>query len=379
MKDEYKKLKDEYKKLKDKYKKKEEEYKKKEDEYKKKEDEYTKKEEEYKKKEDEYKKLESEYKKLEDEYKKLKDEYKKKEGEFNNKMKEFEFEPKSDKEYINFLKEKYQSTLKSEIDKLKITLTEKLEEKTKKLTGLYEERYEKRENDMNKKFNEMSEIIMKSGINNNNNENLKLSIKKDNDNNIDNNNDNNNEKNNKEEHKDNIDNIKNNIKNIIYSYECTNINNNMLELYLYKDSSEGKAKIILKNNGKENWPVNKTKLIFDEDSDIKSEDIILNPQKPNETNKYNIIIKQIENYDVGEYKSYLWFNVDGQNFGDKIIIAFKIAKKDQNNEVEENMDKIKEFLDNFGLTEGDYSNEMILEHLKKYNFDFNKTFNSLFD
>ena len=43
------------------------------------------------------------------------------------------------------------------------------------------------------------------------------------------------------------------------------------------------------------------------------------------------------------------------------------------------MDKIKEFLDNFDLTEGDYSNKKILKHLKKYNFDFDKTFNSLFD
>ena len=134
---------------------------------------------------------------------------------------------------------------------------------------------------MNKKFNEMSEIIVKSCINNNNNENLKLSTIK--------NNDNNNEKNNKKDHKDNVDNIKNNIKNIIYSYEYTNID--MLKLYLYKGSSEGKATIILKNNGKESWPLNKTKLIFDKNSFIKSEDIILNPQKPNETNKYNIIIK----------------------------------------------------------------------------------------
>ena len=34
---------------------------------------------------------------------------------------------------------------------------------------------------------------------------------------------------------------------------------------------------------------------------------------------------------------------------------------------------------NFDLTEGDYSNEKILEHLKNNNFDFDKTFNSLFD
>ena len=84
------------------------------------------------------------------------------------------------------------------------------------------------------------------------------------------------------------------------------------KIYLDKGSSEGKATIFLKNNGKESWPINKTKLIFDKNSDIKSEDIILNPQKPDETNSYDIIFKQIENYPVGEYKSYLWFNVNGQ-------------------------------------------------------------------
>ena len=137
---------------------------------------------------------------------------------------------------------------------------------------------------------------------------------------------------------------------------------------------------ILKNNGKESWPINKTKLIFDKDSIIKSEDIILNPQKPDETNSYDIIFKQIENYHVGEYKSYLWFNVDGQTFGDKIIITFKfIEKKDQNNEVEENIEKIQQFIKKFDITEGLFPNEKILRRLKKYDFDFNKTFNSLFD
>ena len=121
-------------------------------------------------------------------------------------------------------------------------------------------------------------------------------------------------------------------------------------------------------------PINKTKLIFDKDSIIKSEDIILNPQKPDETNSYDIIFKQIENYHVGEYKSYLWFNVDGQTFGDKIIITLKIGKKEQKKEIEENMDEIKEFLELFGLTEGDYSNEKILEHLKKIILIFIKHF-----
>ena len=77
-------------------------------------------------------------------------------------------------------------------------------------------------------------------------------------------------------------------------------------------------------------PINKTKLIFDKDSIIKSEDIILNPQKPDETNSYDIIFKQIENYHVGEYKSYLWFNVDGKTYGDKIIITLKIIEKKKN-------------------------------------------------
>ena len=38
------------------------------------------------------------------------------------------------------------------------------------------------------------------------------------------------------------------------------------------------------------------------------------------------------------------------------------------------MDEIKEFLELFGLTEGDYSNEKILEHLKKIILIFIKHF-----
>ena len=261
----------------------------------------------------------------------------------------------------------------------------------------------------------MSEIIMKSSITNNNNNNLKLSAKKTHynlkrerdlqepiiylkDKNFKNDDlyenrltfskkekreiqDNINKNNNIINRKKNNNYItykNNNIKKTIYSYECINIDK--LQLNLNKGSNEGKIKIILKNNGKESWPINKTKLIFDKDPNIKSEDIILNPQKPDETNSYDIIFKQIENYTVGEFKFSLWFNVDGQTYGDKIIITLKIIEKEkQKNEIEENMDKIKEFLEDFGLTEGECSNEKILEHLKKNNFDFEKTFNSLFE
>ena len=93
-----------------------------------------------------------------------------------------------------------------------------------------------------------------------------------------------------------------------------------------------------------------------------------------------LLLKQIENYHEDEYKSYLWFNIDGHNFGDKIIITFKLIEKIvQKNGIEENMDTIKKFKNKFGLIENLFSNETILEHLKINNFDFNQAFDSLYD
>ena len=163
-----------------------------------------------------------------------------------------------------------------------------------------------------------------------------------------------------------------------YSYECTNILT--LRDYVYEGTEEAKIDIILKNNGKETWPEGSTKLIFDEKEDYTGDNILLSPQKPGEEKKYLAIVKGIERNEPGEYKTFLYFNVNNENLGEKLTLSINIREqKSENDELNEKRDKIKEFRDNFGLDELDYSDEKLLEILKQYDFNFEKAFESLFN
>jgi hypothetical protein len=164
----------------------------------------------------------------------------------------------------------------------------------------------------------------------------------------------------------------------IYSYECINIVS--LIIYLYKGTNEAQINIFLKNNGNEIWTINNTKLIFDEESDIKGEDIILGPQKPNEEKKYLIVFKNLEKYDIGEYKSYVWFYAEGETVGEKLTITINIKEDNAiKNEIDKCMDKIKDFRESFSLPQDEISDETIIEKLKENDFDYEKTFNAIFD
>ena len=132
----------------------------------------------------------------------------------------------------------------------------------------------------------------------------------------------------------------------------------------------------MKNNGQESWIINNTKLIYDNSSKFFGDEIILQPQNPEEVKSYNIIIKNLKNYDIGEYQSYLWFCVDGVKFGDKITV--KIIIKQNKKEIEEYIQKINEFRENFGLNSEDYSDEQLFEVLKDTNFNMEEAFQLIF-
>ena len=120
------------------------------------------------------------------------------------------------------------------------------------------------------------------------------------------------------------------VKKKIYSYDCPNILN--LTEFIYEGTEKANIKIILKNNGEIKWPKDKTKLIFDETSQIKGDDIILFPQEIGEENSYTAILTNLEDLKDGEYKAYLAFNVGGKNYGEKLTLMVKIKKKENKNE-----------------------------------------------
>ena len=90
-----------------------------------------------------------------------------------------------------------------------------------------------------------------------------------------------------------------------YSYEYTKIEPEILEFF--NDIEQANFEITLKNNGDETWPKDKKKLSFDNESDLKDEDIALDPQMPGEEKKYLIKFTGLRDKNLGEYISNLCF------------------------------------------------------------------------
>ena len=152
---------------------------------------------------------------------------------------------------------------------------------------------------------------------------------------------------------------------IEYKYE-------LLTKELNKEVNEGQGEVIfdviLKNNFNIEWPGNgRTKLINDPNSDLKINDIILNNEQHNQNSEQKIHIN-LDGIGPGDKKCILHFNVDGQNYGEPIILNIKIKE-----------DLIRKFRDQFGLSDYDYDDKKISEALKKNGGDFNKSFESFFN
>ena len=260
-------------------------------------------------------------------------------NEFINKYKE-------EKNQHNILKKAYENQKKQIVDSNKIM--KDLEKKFNNNNAIYEELIKEKEKNKiledkikenENKFNEyiISKVNNNNSINNTNKDKL---IKK------------------------------------VYSYDC--LNKNKLSYYIYEGTVEAKIEIILKNNGEEDWPKDCTKLIFDKASKITGDEIVLKPQKSGEQNNYNVIFKKVSKYRVGEYKSYLLFYVNDETFGEILELTIRIIENKKNPEIDENIDKINEFRQNYDLDKNDYSNSKILGVLKKNNFDYDEAFVSLF-
>jgi len=162
-----------------------------------------------------------------------------------------------------------------------------------------------------------------------------------------------------------------------YSFDCTNAM--YLTVYIYEGTDQAEFEIFLKNNGKKTW-ASDSKIKIDPSSSLKINDIDLKQQKSNEERRYKVVIKNLGEKTIGEYKIFFLFYTNKNIIGDKITAMVKIKEKDnEKSEMEENMDKILEFRDTFNLSEDDYSNEKIFEILKDNDFNFENAFSALFN
>jgi hypothetical protein len=169
-----------------------------------------------------------------------------------------------------------------------------------------------------------------------------------------------------------INNNNNLIKNpniILYSYQCLTKD---LYFSVYKGTKEVRFDLFLKNNGKTSWPKNKTFLVSNSYlSDIDLDSKMLEPLNPGEECISKIYFRNLTNLTAGKYKIYLDFNVDNKNYGQKIIINFEILEIKIN-------PIIANFRGKYGIDENTFSDEVIKNALDKYNNDFPKAFESLY-
>jgi hypothetical protein len=151
-----------------------------------------------------------------------------------------------------------------------------------------------------------------------------------------------------------------------FSFECTNIKDLYSEIYEGKNQTI--IKITLKNNGKSTWPEDNTKLVFDKDSKFIYNDIQLQPQKSEEERSYNIVLSELRDVKEGKYDFYLLFLINGNPYGNRLTLSILIKSKDNEKLI------IKQFRENFNLSQDRCQDEIILEQLKKHNYHENSAY-----
>jgi hypothetical protein len=163
------------------------------------------------------------------------------------------------------------------------------------------------------------------------------------------------------------------IEKIEYKYELLEKNDETFKKNVFEEEKDDvKFEFTIVNKGNADFPANgKTKLIIDKNnSQIKLNDIDIEPvQGIKQGNNAKIIINiPKNNINYGEKKITLILNIDGKNIGNPIILYVICKSK-----------KVKEFREEFNLSEEEYSDEKILGVLQKNDFDMTKAFTSLFD
>ena len=162
-----------------------------------------------------------------------------------------------------------------------------------------------------------------------------------------------------------------------YSLEIINKHN--LNPKIKEGDDKLKIELIIKNNGSKQWPENGARLVFDDNKNLTAKPIYLRPQKPEEQQKYEINMEDLHVYPAGKFEAEMNFEINGKQYGDEIDINVTIEEKEKDADDDDEKIVIQKFRDTYGLDKDDYSDEVLLAKLKKFNFDLPKAFSALFE
>ena len=156
-----------------------------------------------------------------------------------------------------------------------------------------------------------------------------------------------------------------------YSYECTNLSS--LQQNVYQGTESAEIPLILRNTGNNPWPQNSTKLIFDKQCQIKGKDVELNSLGKNEEQQCFVKIEGIANLPLGEYETGVYLNINGTNIDKILRIKINIIKREID-PIDQHIETINKFRNEFNINENEYSNEDVFNVLMSNEFNFEKAF-----
>ena len=157
----------------------------------------------------------------------------------------------------------------------------------------------------------------------------------------------------------------------LYSFNCQFENNGIYEFDMSK-KIKPEITFKLRNISNIDWKENGMYLKTNKNSELVINEYKLSNLRKGDSQKVKLNIPKINEIPDGTYNISLDFCVNNQIYGEPIKLKVKIIQ-------DENLIKIFNFRSIYQLNENEYTNEQILFYLKKNKFNFEKTFNEMFD
>ena len=159
----------------------------------------------------------------------------------------------------------------------------------------------------------------------------------------------------------------------LYSYECLNEN-----LYVrgVKGIKELSIDVNIKNNGKLDWPKEDIFLKSDDkNSQISSKLIKIISLKTGWISEERIVFNNLDKISPGLYKSYIYLNINGKNYGNPMIIDIEILENEEEKKMNNLINKMR---NEYQLPFNEISDEYLKNALIKNDLDSAKAFQYLF-